>query len=90
MSRRKPLIFTQESFSILYEMFYNSVGRSPQSPGAYASRVAISDLFIPPETHDRFFGCIWFFPALAIDGFYRFAELKILCRFSYASFTVKT
>lgn len=60
MSHRKPLIFTQESFSS-FEMLYNSVGRSARSPGAYASRIAISDLFIPPETHDRFFGCIQFF-----------------------------
>lgn len=32
MSHRKPLIFTQESFSSPFEMFYNSVGRSPPIP----------------------------------------------------------
>lgn len=79
MSHRKPLIFTQESFSSPFKMFYNSVGRFPPIPRRlrHASHVAISDLFIPPETHHRFFGCIQFFPALAIDSFYRFAELKM-------------
>lgn len=58
MSHRKPLIFTRDSFSWLFEkvLYLGRENFSPRSPGAYASRVAISDLFIPPETHDRFFG----------------------------------
>lgn len=58
MSDRKPLIFTRDSFSLLFGMFYTSRISCPSLPGrgAYASRVAISDLFIPPETHDRFLG----------------------------------